>query len=176
MFPKPPCFIEEYFSRRFPYQSEKDWIAQIKNGDILVNGLVARTGYVLKEGDRIVTHAGLRREPPVNRSLKVVYEDFHVRVFNNLVLENNLYNFAPEGNIVAKVPAGTGIMILAASNVEIFDNIISNNKNKLIISYENSKINIDTIISKLKTQNVEIIDISTDDGDLEDVFLRLTKD
>ncbi len=54
--------------------------------------------------------------------------------------------------------------------------IISNNKNKLIISYEKSKINIDTIISKLKTQNVEIIDISTDDGDLEDVFLRLTKD
>ena len=54
--------------------------------------------------------------------------------------------------------------------------IISNNKNKLIISYEKSKINIDQIISKLKTQNVEIIDISTDDGDLEDVFLRLTKD
>ena len=54
--------------------------------------------------------------------------------------------------------------------------IISNDKNKLIISYEKSKINIDTIISKLKTQNIEIIDISTDDGDLEDVFLRLTKD
>ena len=53
--------------------------------------------------------------------------------------------------------------------------IISNNKNKLIISYEKSKINIDTIISRLKTQNIKIIDISTDDGDLEDVFLRLTK-
>ena len=53
--------------------------------------------------------------------------------------------------------------------------IISNNKNKLIVSYEKSKINIDTIISKLKTQNIKIIDISTDDGDLEDVFLRLTK-
>ena len=54
-------------------------------------------------------------------------------------------------------------------------NIISNNKNKLIISYEKSKINIDTIISKLIAQNVKIIDLSTDDGDLEDVFLRLTK-
>ena len=53
--------------------------------------------------------------------------------------------------------------------------IISNNKNKLIISYEKSKIKIDAIISKLKTQNIEIIDLSTDDGDLEDVFLRLTK-
>ena len=46
---------------------------------------------------------------------------------------------------------------------------------KLVISYEKSKINIDIIISKLKADNVEILDIFTDDGDLEDVFLRLTK-
>ena len=60
-----------------------------------------------------------------------------VRVFNNLVLENNLYNFAPEGNIVAKVPTGTGIMILAASQVEIFSNVIFENKtaNISIVSY-----------------------------------------
>ena len=37
------------------------------------------------------------------------------------------------------------------------------------------KLSIDKIILKLKDQNVKIIDISTDDGDLEDVFLRLTK-
>ena len=43
------------------------------------------------------------------------------------------------------------------------------------ISYEKSKINIDIIVSMLKKQNIKIIDISTDDGDLEDVFLRLTK-
>ncbi len=53
--------------------------------------------------------------------------------------------------------------------------ILSCNKNKLIVSYEKSKINIDLIISKLKAQDVKIIDLSTDDGDLEDVFLRLTK-
>jgi len=53
--------------------------------------------------------------------------------------------------------------------------IISNEKNKLCISYEKSKINIDQIISHLKAENIKIIDISTDDGDLEDVFLRLTK-
>ena len=60
-----------------------------------------------------------------------------VRVFNNRVINNNISNFAPEGNIVAKVPAGTGIMILATSNVEIFDNYISNNKtaNTSIVSY-----------------------------------------
>ena len=53
--------------------------------------------------------------------------------------------------------------------------VITNDENKLIVSYEKSKINIDRIISKLKEQNVTIFDISTDDGDLEDVFLRLTK-
>ena len=53
--------------------------------------------------------------------------------------------------------------------------IISNEKNKLCISYEKSKINIDQIINYLNDQNIKIFDISTDDGDLEDVFLRLTK-
>jgi len=53
--------------------------------------------------------------------------------------------------------------------------IISNENNKFCISYEKSKINIDQIISYLNTQNIKIFDISTDDGDLEDVFLRLTK-
>ena len=61
----------------------------------------------------------------------------NVRVFNNLIVENNLYNFAPEGNIVAKVPTGTGVMVLATSNVEIFNNIIFENKtaNTSIVSY-----------------------------------------
>ena len=53
--------------------------------------------------------------------------------------------------------------------------VISNENGKLSISYEKSKINIDLIINYLIAQNIKIIDISTDDGDLEDVFLRLTK-
>ena len=51
-----------------------------------------------------------------------------VKVHNNIVKENNLSNFAPKGNIVAKVPKGTGVMILAVSNVDIYDNQIINNK------------------------------------------------
>ena len=53
--------------------------------------------------------------------------------------------------------------------------VISNENGKLCVSYEKSKINIDQIISHLNAQNIKIFDISTDDGDLEDVFLRLTK-
>ena len=53
--------------------------------------------------------------------------------------------------------------------------IISNEEKKLVLSYEKSKLSIDRIIAEIKKQGVIIQDISTDDGDLEDVFLRLTK-
>lgn len=47
-----------------------------------------------------------------------------VRVYNNRVFNNNTPNFAPEGNIVASVPTGTGLMVMANTNVEIFENDI----------------------------------------------------
>ena len=50
-----------------------------------------------------------------------------MRVFNNKVIDNDTDNFAPEGNIVGEVPRGTGIIIMANSNVEVFDNDISGN-------------------------------------------------
>ena len=65
--------------------------------------------------------------------------------------------------------------------IEIQDNvldslkILSNEENEICVSYEKSKINIEEIINLLKKANVQIYDISTDDGDLEDVFLLLTK-
>lgn len=60
-----------------------------------------------------------------------------VRVFANQVIENNLPNFAPKGNLVAKVPAGTGVMVMAASQVDIYNNVIQNNatSNVSVISY-----------------------------------------
>jgi|TARA_B100002051_G_scaffold75570_1_gene72242 ABC-2 type transport system ATP-binding protein len=54
-------------------------------------------------------------------------------------------------------------------------NILSNEVNELVLSYEKSSIGIDEIIKFINEQNVKISDISTDDGDLEDVFIRLTK-
>jgi parallel beta-helix repeat protein len=59
------------------------------------------------------------------------------RVFDNEIFENNTENFAPPGNIVATVPAGTGIALLAAHGVEIFDNRIRDHfsVNIGIISY-----------------------------------------
>jgi parallel beta-helix repeat protein len=61
----------------------------------------------------------------------------YVRVFNNKIEHNNLKNFAPPGNVVASVPAGTGMMIMATSNVEVFNNTIIKNKtaNASVVSY-----------------------------------------
>jgi parallel beta-helix repeat protein len=61
----------------------------------------------------------------------------YVKVHDNKIFENNLANFAPKGNIVAKVPQGTGVLILATNNVHIYNNQILNNKSAGvgIISY-----------------------------------------
>jgi len=61
----------------------------------------------------------------------------HVRVFNNKSVGNNTDNFAPEGNIVGEVPRGTGIIIQANSDVEIFNNVIGDNDtvNIAVVTY-----------------------------------------
>ena len=51
----------------------------------------------------------------------------------------------------------------------------SNLNNEITISYEKNKHRIEDIIAVIKNEGVEIIDISTDDGNLEDIFMQLTK-
>ena len=53
--------------------------------------------------------------------------------------------------------------------------IISILENEICVSYEKNKIKIEELMNLIKKNNVQITDISTDDGDLEDVFLRLIK-
>ena len=47
--------------------------------------------------------------------------------------------------------------------------------NEIIAIYERKKHKIDEIINKVKNAGMEIYDISTDEGNLEDVFIDLTK-
>ena len=47
--------------------------------------------------------------------------------------------------------------------------------NEITALYERKKHKIDEIINKVKNAGMEIYDISTDEGDLEDVFIDLTK-
>jgi len=50
-----------------------------------------------------------------------------------------------------------------------------NSNNEIEVSYEREKHKIDEIINKIKNAGMEIYDISTDEGNLEDVFIDLTK-
>ncbi len=61
----------------------------------------------------------------------------NVLIANNAVIDNNTDNFAPEGNIVASVPSGTGIMVMANTGVQIIDNALINNATShvMLIAY-----------------------------------------
>ena len=50
-----------------------------------------------------------------------------------------------------------------------------NLNNEITVLYEKKKHQIDQIINKVKNAGIEIYDISTDEGNLEDVFIDLTK-
>ena len=52
---------------------------------------------------------------------------------------------------------------------------LHNSNNEIIVLYERKKHKIDQIINNIKNAGMEIYDISTDEGNLEDVFIDLTK-
>lgn len=56
-----------------------------------------------------------------------------VRVFRNRVFENNHKNFAAPGNMVASVPPGTGVMIMATDHVEVFANKLTDNNTASVL-------------------------------------------
>lgn len=49
------------------------------------------------------------------------------RIYNNKITDNVHQNFATAGNMVANVPPGTGVLVLATRQVEIFNNTIVGN-------------------------------------------------
>jgi len=60
-----------------------------------------------------------------------------IRLFENRIVQNDTPNFAPPGNIVAGVPTGTGVMVMANRDVHVFENEIGDNgtANVLIVAY-----------------------------------------
>ncbi len=59
------------------------------------------------------------------------------RVYKNHVYKNNHANFGARGTPVASLPAGSGIVINSYDRVEVFDNVIADNKtaNVIVSSY-----------------------------------------
>ena len=50
-----------------------------------------------------------------------------------------------------------------------------NSKNSIIVTYEKNSLDFEEIVNYLNRNDVKIQDISTEDGELEDVFVQLTK-
>lgn len=59
------------------------------------------------------------------------------RVFNNKVINNNVKNFAVKGTVVAEIPAGTGIIVMATNDCQVYNNEIKghNTLSASVISY-----------------------------------------
>ena len=67
-------------------------------------------------------------------------------------------------------------------NIELNKNLVMKginfkiiSKNFILVTYEKNSLDFGEIVNYLNTNNVKIEDISTEDGDLEDVFVQLTK-
>ncbi len=61
-------------------------------------------------------------------------DGLRANVHDNDIHDNNRDNFAEEGTIVAAVPPGIGVLVLAADNTEIHGNTISGNKTGAIVT------------------------------------------
>ncbi len=64
----------------------------------------------------------------------------NVRVFGNKVIANDTPNFAAKGNIVAQVPTGTGVMVMANRDIRVWDNQIDGNGGNavMVVAYRAS--------------------------------------
>ncbi|MCB0628672.1 MAG: parallel beta-helix domain-containing protein [Saprospiraceae bacterium] len=51
-----------------------------------------------------------------------------IKFYNNVIRNNNGENFAPEGMVVSTIPPGSGMILMAHSNIELYDNQITNHK------------------------------------------------
>ena len=83
----------------------------------------------------------------------------------------NLLNRIKTKKIIFKVNKSIDLSKKKISGLSFSSNV----SNEIIISYERNKHKIEDIINIIKSEGVEIIDISTKDGNLEDVFIQLTK-
>ena len=83
----------------------------------------------------------------------------------------NLLNSIKTKKIIFKVKKINKINSVNLNGIKF----LYNSNNEIIVSYEREKHKIDEIINKIKNAGMEIYDISTDEGNLEDVFIDLTK-
>ena len=71
---------------------------------------------------------------------------------------------------------------LKVKNIDLNENLLMkdidfkiNSQNSIVVTYEKNSLDFGEIVNYLNQKNIKIEDISTEDGDLEDVFVQLIK-
>ena len=106
-----------------------------------------------------------------------------VRIFQNKSFNNNTDNFAPEGNIVGLVPSGTGLIIMANRNVEVFDNYFDDNQTVHIAvvagDLESGDENYDPYPKSVQIHNNEYLNVGKNPdisrGDLSPILIDIAQ-
>tara|TARA_Y100000590_G_scaffold99921_1_gene113568 strand:- start:2575 stop:3504 length:930 start_codon:yes stop_codon:yes gene_type:complete len=83
----------------------------------------------------------------------------------------NLLDSIKTKKIIFKVKKNNKINLQNLNGIKF----VKKSENEIVASYEKKNHKINEIINKVKNAGIEIEDISTEDGNLEDVFIDLTK-
>ena len=94
--------------------------------------------------------------------------------------KGNLIKLDTTNNLLESIKTKKIIFRVKEINKKKIENIngikfLYKSNNEIVASYERDKHKIDEIINKIKNAGMEIYDISTEEGDLEDVFIDVTK-
>jgi len=94
--------------------------------------------------------------------------------------KGNLIKLDTTNNLLESIKTKKIIFRVKEINKKKIENIngikfLYKSNNEIVASYERDKHKIDEIINKIKNAGMEINDISTEEGDLEDVFIDVTK-
>jgi parallel beta-helix repeat protein len=92
---------------------------------------IENTRHAIVENNMVYDNAGgiltfITPGLPIKTTIDVIIRD-------NFIVGNNHENFAAPGSIVSGVPSGTGIIIMAADDVVVENNVIRDNKNAGVI-------------------------------------------
>ena len=79
------------------------------------------------------------------------------------------------GGAVAQDPCAVDRDLAAAPQAPCFEKIALKNERTIVITYSNDKVNAGEVLAALQDAGLGIVDVSTREADLEDVFLNLTR-
>ena len=94
----------------------------------------------------------------------------YIEIINPTTIKN-LINKIQTKNVTFTINEKTKIANIPLKSLKI----LSQEDNRITLSYEKNSLKIDEIISYFSDKNINILDITTDDANIEDVYTSLIK-